>query len=115
MLFAAVPGPGTPVISTVPASPGTSPFEAVVVTVTIPAASVSEAMVADVEDLVTSTPWRTPEPPGVTNAKWPWGAMATCGYWPVFRVTCAETQGGALAAPGYGRQEPLEPGFKLSR
>src|SRR3954463_11156660 len=80
---------GTPVISTVVGIPGTMPVSvALAVTVTTPDDSVAEVMPNDVEGCVTSTPRITPEPPGVTYAKWPCGAMAICGYWPVFSVTC---------------------------
>ena len=62
----AAPGAGTPVIRTVPELPGTKPFDAVVVTVTIPAASVRVEIKAEVDFLVTSMPCRAPEPPGDT-------------------------------------------------
>src|SRR6516225_8672203 len=73
---------GTPVIRTEPEFPGNSMlfFEgAAVVTVTIPAARVSDLMPMEVDGFVTSIPRSVPEPPGDTKAMCPWGAIATCG------------------------------------
>ncbi len=86
-------GSGTPEISTVDGIPGMRPVRVLLaVTVTTPEASERLLMPIEVEGWVTSTPRTAPPPPrnapGVTNAKWPCGAMAICGYAAVFRVTC---------------------------
>ena len=58
---------GTPVIKTVTGMPGTIPVSVpVVVTVTMPEVSEMLLIGNDVEGNVTSTPRRTPKPPGVT-------------------------------------------------
>ena len=110
--FAAFPAV-KPVMSTVPEFPGTmvngqgfvggvalglgsasggGQWLASMVTVTTPAVSVAERITFAEEGAVTSTPRTTAPPdtgppPGVTTAKCPWGAVAICGYWPVFSVT----------------------------
>src|ERR1700758_148019 len=42
-------------------------------------------------------PLRIPAPPGVTSARWECGTIAICGYGPVFKVTCANTQGAVVS------------------
>lgn len=109
---------GTPLIRTVPEFPGNKILffaGAAVVTVTMPAAKVSDLMPSEVEGFVTSTPRNVPEPPGDTNAMCPCGAIATCGYAPEFIVTCANAHGGAAGALENGRQVDLPLGFKSTR
>src|SRR5579862_901881 len=87
-------------MSTVPGFPGFKPrvwpLGTLTVTVTSPEISETLVMASCEEDLVTSMPLRMPAPPGVTKAKWECGTIPICGYGPVFKVTCANTQGAVV-------------------
>ena len=69
----------TPAMSTVPGFPGFKLCGALVVTVTMEDTSDTLLIPTEEETFVTSIPWTGPDPPGVTNARCPCGAMAICG------------------------------------